>query len=124
MPSCRSHNAEPLPQHNRESRLKRLVSRGDKVVKVVLDRFKWPAPHDWEEVGPQVSISKRSMTIQDHNDIDSLALKRIPWSKGKLTGAKPPLCTPIRGKIPRRLTSRHFIAVPLIHVSVTTLDVC
>jgi integrase len=29
--------------------------------------------------------------MQDHINIDPLAPKRIPWNKGKLTGAKPPL---------------------------------
>jgi hypothetical protein len=31
------------------------------------------------------------MTMQDHNNIDQLARKRIRWNKGKLIGAEPPL---------------------------------
>ena len=29
--------------------------------------------------------------MQDQDNIEPLAPKRIPWNKGKLTGAKPPL---------------------------------
>jgi hypothetical protein len=29
--------------------------------------------------------------MQDHENADPIAFKRVPWNKGKLTGAKPPL---------------------------------
>ncbi len=29
--------------------------------------------------------------MQDHKNADTTALKRVPWNKGKLIGAKPPL---------------------------------
>jgi hypothetical protein len=29
--------------------------------------------------------------MQDHKNADTLGLKRVPWNKGKLIGAKPPL---------------------------------
>jgi hypothetical protein len=29
--------------------------------------------------------------MQDHKNADTVALKRVPWNKGKLIGAKPPL---------------------------------
>jgi integrase len=31
------------------------------------------------------------MTMRDHENVDATTLKRIPWNKGKLIGAKPPL---------------------------------
>jgi hypothetical protein len=31
------------------------------------------------------------MTMQDHETHLTSAPKRVPWNKGKLTGAKPPL---------------------------------
>lgn len=29
--------------------------------------------------------------MQDHKNADTIGLKRVPWNKGKLIGAKPPL---------------------------------
>ena len=29
--------------------------------------------------------------MQDHENADPIAFKRVPWNKGKLIGAKPPL---------------------------------
>jgi hypothetical protein len=31
------------------------------------------------------------MTMQDHENETQTAPKRLPWNKGKLIGAKPPL---------------------------------
>jgi hypothetical protein len=33
----------------------------------------------------------KSLTMQDHKNADTIGLKRVPWNKGKLIGAKPPL---------------------------------
>jgi integrase len=33
----------------------------------------------------------RSLTMQDHKNADTIGLERVPWNKGKLIGAKPPL---------------------------------
>jgi integrase len=39
-----------------------------------------------------VTLSKlRSMTMQDTENVVPTTSKRLPWNKGKLTGAKPPL---------------------------------
>jgi integrase len=31
------------------------------------------------------------VTMQDHKNADVIELKRVPWNKGKMIGAKPPL---------------------------------
>jgi integrase len=36
-------------------------------------------------------IEPRSLTMQDHVNATRVSHRRVPWNKGKLTGAKPPL---------------------------------
>jgi hypothetical protein len=37
------------------------------------------------------STTGESVTMHDHDNANPNGLKRVPWNKGKLIGAKPPL---------------------------------
>jgi hypothetical protein len=37
------------------------------------------------------STTGESVTMHDHDNANPNSLKRVPWNKGKLIGAKPPL---------------------------------
>jgi integrase len=46
--------------------------------------------NQWHMLSSSVT-EPRSMTMQDQVNATAASHKRVPWNKGKLTGAKPPL---------------------------------
>lgn len=59
------------------------------------DPFPGVPPGIFQLIFPFKAMSASSVTeecnLHEHNKANSIGLKREPWNKGKLIGAKPPL---------------------------------